>query len=303
MDKISNVDIRIANFFRRFFSYYIRKRENHQSLKKNKLWMDHFKRSDFFTHNLTEDLKINLYSDSLLCQLIYFGFEQTEISFINRFLRKGDVFLDIGSNIGLYSLVAAKIIGYEGKIYAFEPTPSTYKRLLENISLNNFSNINAYNIGLSNKESTLDFYTQNDGHDAWNSFVRLTQFTNENNAIQVKVETLDSLIQEYKIENISLIKIDVEGWEKYVLEGCIKLLEKENSPVFLIEFTETNAFDAGYYIGEIFDFMQKYGYEWYSYNAELNSLNKEEKKLHYPYENLIAIKNLDSCLSRINNIA
>jgi FkbM family methyltransferase len=299
MATLKTFDVRIANSIRRRLNNYIVKRTYVEPPPtEDEIWQSKFTDANAFTHILSEELQIKLYNDSLLCRLIYFGFEKNEILFLQRFLKKGDTFLDIGANIGLFSLYASKVIGDLGLTYAFEPTPNTFQRLLENISINNCKNIIPVNIGLSNKNMVVDFNVSEDGHDAWNSIVKLDQLQNWS-SIKVNVETLDSFIKKYSIRKVDLIKLDVEGWEKFVLEGGEQLLRQSDTTVLLIEFTEDNAFKAGYYCGELFDYVESLGYLWYSYNSIENTLIKEVKKLHYPYENLIAIKNYDHCYSRI----
>jgi hypothetical protein len=83
------------------------------------------------------------------------------------------------------------------------------------------------------------------------------------------------------------VKIDVEGWEKFVLYGGKDFLVNYN-PIVMVEFTEENTFNAGYPVYDIYDIMQDFGYVWYGINN--GELVKKEKKLHYPYDNLIAIK-------------
>ncbi len=300
---IMPLDVKIANFFRRVFSYYVLKRMPIKpvvdpELEKTENWLKNFHSEDHFEHNLAENIKIILYKDSRLCKLIYGSFEETEICFLKKFLRKGDCFFDIGANIGLFSLHASNIIGENGKIFAFEPTPVTFDRLKKNIDINKFLNINAENIGLSDATGVVKFNVSNNGFDAWNSFATLVD-AGECTEIQVPTNTLDNYISISETEKIDLIKLDVEGWELNVLKGATRLLSTPNSPVLLVEFTETNAFAAGYYCGELFDFVKSFGYEWYAYNAESNELIIQQKKLHYPYENLIAIKDLSVCFERL----
>lgn len=297
------LDVEIAIFFKRAFSYYIRKRIPIKPIidpqvEANERWLNNFKQQNFFEHYLDENIKIILYEDSILCKYIYETFEETEICFLKKFLKEGDCFFDIGANIGLFSLHASNIIGNNGMIIAFEPTPVTFNRLLKNIEINNFHNIKTVNIGLSYTSGTVKFHTSNEGYDAWNSFATLTDI-GECVEIEVATNTLDNYISTNNINKIDLIKLDVEGWEFNVLKGATKLLSSPNSPVFLVEFTETNAFSAGYYCGELFDYVKSFGYEWYSYNVESNKLIIQQKKLHYPYENLIAIKDIDACYKRL----
>ncbi len=304
MGTINSIDVRIAIFFKRLFNYYIRKRtyvpEPTPPPSQNEIWESLFLNYKSYNHCIYDEITIKLFKESELCKCIYFGFELNEIEFVKKYLKSGDTFIDVGANIGFYTLIASKLVENTGKVIAFEPTPQVFERLQENIFLNNFSNVETYNIGLSNRRSVLPLNISNNGHDAWNSFAKLENIESSE-VIEVSVEKLDAFINRTNIRKIDLVKIDVEGWEKYVLEGSENLLKNKDAPVFMIEFTETNAFSAGYYLGEIYDLMKNYGFEWYSYNSSLNSLIPEKKKLHYPYENLIAIKNIYECLNRISS--
>lgn len=252
----------------------------------NEYWNGLFNGNIFFEYNLNNDVKINLYKDSILSRLIYDGFEKEETDFIEKILKEGDVFVDIGTNIGLFSLLAAKIVGTEGKVLCFEPAPSTFYRLKENVTLNNFKNIHIKNIGLSDEPGELTFYVSNNGYDAWNSFAP-SQDNKLESSIQVPVSTLDFELKDINKSKIKLVKIDVEGWEKFVLNGG-KEFFIEFSPIVMVEFTESNTFNAGYSVHEIYDIMQDFGYVWYT--VKNKTLILETKKLYYPYNNLIAIK-------------
>lgn len=285
------------NFFKRPFyntagkiSRIMRGFQKHQDNKiiiaANKSWNRLFNEDGFFEFNLNNDVKINLYKDSVLSRLIYEGFEREETDYLTKILKKGDIFVDIGTNIGLFSLIASKIVGDEGTVLSFEPAPLTFSRLNENVKLNNLKNIDSRNIGLSDKKGELIFYVSNNGYDAWNSFAP-SQDNKLESSIQVPVSTLDAELVDIDKSKIKLVKIDVEGWEKFVLHGGKDFLVNYN-PIVMIEFTEENTFNAGYPVHEIYSIMQDFGYVWYRINK--GELVKEEKKLYYPYDNLIAIK-------------
>lgn len=256
------------------------------TMKSNESWNRLFSNKEYFEFNLYNLAKINLYKDSVLSRLIYEGFEQEEIEFLKKTLNVGDIFIDVGSNIGLFSLVASKIVGNEGKVICFEPAPSTFSRLEENAKINNLNNIDLRNIGLSDSVSELEFYISKNGYDAWNSFAP-SQDNKLENSITVPVSTLDIELKDVDKTGIKLVKIDVEGWEKFVLRGGKELFMNFN-PVVMVEFTEENTFNAGYSIHEIYDIMTGFGYVWY--RIKNNELVLETKRIHYPYDNLIAIK-------------
>ncbi|MFN7674455.1 FkbM family methyltransferase [Flavobacterium sp.] len=254
----------------------------------NKQWNNLFNGKDFFEYNLYDYAKINLYKDSVLSRLIWNNFEKDETDYMCKVLKKGDVFVDIGSNIGLFSLIASKIVGNEGKVICFEPSPLTYTRLKENVTINNYNNLDVRNLGLSDSIGELAFYVSNNGYDAWNSFSPSADNKLEL-SIKVPVSTLDFELSDIDKSKIKLVKIDVEGWEKFVLQGAKDFLINFN-PIVMVEFTEQNTFNSGYPVHEIYDIMNSYGYTWY--RLQKGELVLEEKKLYYPYDNLVAIKNI-----------
>ncbi len=235
-------------------------------------------------HTLQKDIQINLYEDSVLSRLIFEGgFEKDELEFITNFLKKGDHFIDIGTNIGLFSIIAAHVVGPTGKVTGFEPSPKTFSRLVENLALTPYKNYEVRNIGISDTKGYLNLNLCEDGFDAWDSFAD----SSSTNAVKVPVSTLDDELAGTDMNKIALVKIDVEGWEKFVLLGAQQFLTNY-SPTLLIEFTEQNAQAAGYDIGEIYDIMVKWGYQWYEIHNGV--LLPSPKKKSYPYSNLIAKK-------------
>jgi FkbM family methyltransferase len=253
--------------------------------KQNKKWNSFFKDKDFFVFNLKNNIKINLYKNVYLSRRIYNGFEEEELDFIDKTLNKGDVFIDIGANIGLFTLVAARKVGVSGKVISFEPTKNIFEKLVENCEINNFNNVDLRNIGLSDKVDTLTFFASGNGLDAFNSFVENTE--RESNKVQIETSTLDIELEGIDKANIKIVKMDVEGWEKFVLFGGQSFF-KNFTPIVMMEFTEENTFQAGYSIHDLYDIMVGYGYKWYRLNK--NELVEEKKQLYYPYVNLIAIK-------------
>lgn len=267
-------------------------------------WKDHKRRSAWeklFTKadKMVLDkpgYRINLYKDSELANYIYLGFEEKEISFLQKYLRPGDGVLDIGANIGLFTLEAAAIVGKSGKVTAYEPDPATYMRLVENCQLNGFDFAGCRQMAVSSEKGVLQFHIAAKGFDAWNSLAPIPS-KKISNTIAVETTTLDIEIEKYADpEKIKLVKIDVEGWELFVLKGGTKFLT-QYSPVLMVEFTEVNFNAAGYSSKEVFAYMESLGYTWYSFNG--TTLLPETRKPNYPYENLIAVKDIKRVNERL----
>jgi len=136
-------------------------------------WNSQVGKRQYFDKKIDIGVQIRLHFDSELARLIYCDdFEIAERQFVSAFLRPGDVFVDVGANIGLFSVTAANRVGDTGKVYAFEPAAKTFHRLSENININNLRNIQPFQLALSNEPGESYFYISEDGFDAWNSIAR-----------------------------------------------------------------------------------------------------------------------------------
>ena len=156
---------------------------------------------------------------------IYSGLHEFEdMSFLLHFLRDGDLFVDVGANIGSYTILASAEIG--AKTIAFEPVKSTYINLINNISLNQISDkVEPLNIGVSNKKGSLKFTKSFDtGNHVANP--------DESEFESIEVDSLDSILAN---KNPSLLKIDVEGFETEVLNGATDILQLESLKAIIIE--------------------------------------------------------------------
>jgi len=298
-----NINERMRSFHLRVVKWAHSRIANHlnsirkeEQLEANRQWQRLFDGKNYFDYKMYDRIKIRLFKDNALSRLIYNGFESDELEFTRKYLRDGDIFLDIGCNIGLFSLTAAPVVGDMGKVICFEPSPITFTRLLENISLNGFKNISPINIGLSDKDAVLKFNISNNGYDAWNTFAPSVELEKLQESINIEVSTLDKQMDYLEKETISWVKIDVEGWENLVLKGGERLF-KDFDPVVMIEFTESNTFAAGYFVQELYDILIDWGYKWY--RLEGQGFKPETKRIHYPYDNLIAIKDMDKAMRRM----
>ncbi len=186
------------------------------------------------------DISVKLYPNKSLGQRDYLFFHkdiETELfAFLRNNLKKGMTIIDIGANIGVYSLFFGKYTGSSGQVFSFEASPETFQQLKWNIELNNAANIQPFNFALSNKKEmmTLFSHAYNDGENS------LIKNKDNNSGIPTQAITFDELWfndinKKDAIKIIDLIKIDIEGWELYALEGMTRLIEKY-SPSIMMEF-------------------------------------------------------------------
>lgn len=290
------IDLHIADFLLKRLTIY----RNWRTLKSYhyKTWLERFNFENLFgsadsiPFSLPNGVRIMLYKDNILSKEIFKGFEEDELDFLNHFLHAGDTFLDIGANVGLFSIYAANKVGNTGHVHAFEPSSTTYGRLQENIQLNSFSQIiESFHQGLSSEKGALQLSIANTGFDAFNSFAAPT-LGGLASYEEVPVTTLDEHMMQHNLApgQIALAKIDVEGWEVEVLKGAKNTLGSSDAPVLIIEFTEMNARNAGTTCAELSYCLRDLGYTLYTYNRANSTLKLEPFGKSYDYMNLIAIK-------------
>lgn len=185
-------------------------------------------------------------------------FEYSLIDWCSQFLSKDKLFIDIGANIGTYSIILSK---YCKEVHAFECSPDTYDNLNKSVLLNNVKNIVTHVEGLGDEEKESIFYlTSRDG--GTDSFIDVPGYTSGKTIVTIK--TLDS----FNLTDIGFIKIDVEGFELSCLKGCQQTLKNSNYPPFIFEANH----DAWYKNMkiELFEFIISLGYKIHPINGYAN---------------------------------
>ena len=216
--------------------------------------------------------------------------EPTEREFVRHWLKPGDVFFDIGANIGLFTLIAARQVGPTGHVYAFEPSQREAAFLQRNLNLNHLTNVTIVNCAVGEKPGTAQFGISTDG--GTNSLRRNPHPQQQIESWQsVQVTTLDEFIAANNIQRVALMKIDVEGGEVNVLRGASRLLNSDHPPVILCEFCDLTA--AGFQSSgrKLYDTFVSFGYQLYSIQEPTpTTLSPAPPKEHYDFENLVVQK-------------
>ena len=207
-------------------------------------------------------------------------------NFYRDYLKVGDVVIDIGSNIGSTVLEASRCVGMTGKIYAFEPHPSTFRKLIGNLQGNRVTNVTPHNVALSDMNKRVVFSNLNTDDQ--------NKLLDSGKGVLVRASTLDALRLPEK--NIAVVKIDVEGCEKRVLEGMKNTLALAQCVYF--ESYEKHYKNFGYSFVDIYNLFQEYGYRVFKF---LERKKLIELSSHYhsaSCENLIAVRNIDEFLNK-----
>ena len=200
-----------------------------------------------------------------LSEHIYcYNFEKKEQYFVRAILKPGDVFVDVGANIGLYTVIGARAVGARGHVYSFEPTSKTFNRLVANVKLNQFTNVTYSKVALSDNRSKAELHVSLERWDAWNTLGKPTGTDGSGFGIEeVNMIPWDVFASEHGISKVNFMKIDVEGWECKVLKGASKMLIQADAPTLLVEFNDEALLAAGASSSELYDLLTSFGYSIY----------------------------------------
>ncbi len=163
--------------------------------------------------------------------LLLGAFEKYEIILFKQYLKEGTAVLDIGANIGYYTVLAAMAVGTGGRVISFEPEPVNHSYLQKNITANNLVNVTAVETALSNANGMLTLHLNDDNKGRHS----LVDYQDTKDVVQVEAMTLDSFLKKENIKKVDVIKMDVEGAEGLVIEGMSETLAVV-SPVMFVEF-------------------------------------------------------------------
>jgi len=185
--------------------------------------------------------KITVFSEDHIGKHIrQFGlYEKEKLLFLLALLGKMEkpVVLDIGANIGNHSLAFAT---GAARILAFEPIPAIYSVLEQNLRQNHLVNVQAYNMALSDKDAVATIYLGSNSNLGMSSFDQRESATE---SIEVNCQIGDSFLGTLDLPKIDLIKIDVEGHEKFVVRGLLDTIKK-HQPVITMEWNDPLAIEG-----------------------------------------------------------
>lgn len=215
--------------------------------------------------------------------------EYQDMGFLLHFLKPGDIFVDIGANIGSYSILAGSCEGVN--VIAYEPIPATFNWLQKNISHNQLSKqIKIKNIGLADNKGTLKFSSNLDilNHVIINNI-------EQHPSIEINVEKLDDdLVDTFP----TVIKIDVEGYELQVLNGAKKIINNSSLIAVIIEING-GGIRYGKRDHEIHKLLISKGFESFEYDPFNHQLNSLEGKYN-SISNTLYLRNIDEVQHRIS---
>lgn len=199
-------------------------------------------------------------TDHIQKSLFWYGNYEKNISLLwQRFVKTDSIVLDIGANIGYFSLLAAGL-SIKGQVYSFEPVAFIREQLLKNISLNQLLNIQVFPFCVSNENVLTTIFIADRTNIGMSGLRMPENFSGVSENIHSII--IDEWIEVAAIKKVNLIKIDIEGAEIKALEGMRIVLEKHRPVVFIEVIASLLAkFDNS--VNDVYDFFYNYNYEAY----------------------------------------
>jgi FkbM family methyltransferase len=177
--------------------------------------------------------------------------EDATTEFIKSFVTPGMTFVDVGANVGYFTLLAASL---GARVIAYEPTPAVFARLQQNVALNGFDNVTLVNAAVADQPGTLALYQSPDDPEANNLF------GDGDHSVEVPAVTLDDEMAERGVQKVDLLKIDAEGAEPLVLSGSVKLLANSPAPSIVMEVNPVTLRSANSEPAALLDKLKTSGY-------------------------------------------
>lgn len=220
--------------------------------------------------------------------------EEYETELFKKNIKKGDTILDIGAHIGYYTLLAARLVGDKGKVYAFEPAPRNFELLKKNIKENGYSNVVLINKAVADMdgESKLFLNNENTGDH------RIYNPQDQRKFIKIQTVMLDSFFKN-KSTKVDFIKIDVQGSEVRAFKGAVSLIKENRNIKILTEFWPKGLKLSGSSALEYASFLEKNRFQIYDIDEaektikliNIKSLLKPPENEAHDFRNLFCTRN------------
>ena len=214
-------------------------------------------------------LSIQLNSKDLIDHKILFTgvYEKNTNNILTEYIEQGDLVIEAGANSGTETLLISRLVGNDGKVFAFEPVPHVFDKLSLNLKLNKIRNVESYNSALGNTNDKIPFQINSINHPNQGMGTKLNIDFENGDTIYVKQRTLDSFWEQNCFnENIAFLKMDIQGGEFDLLKGAAKVLANDKPKIFL------EASKSWSNLKSIYDLLISYDYSIFLVNGKFNKM-------------------------------
>jgi FkbM family methyltransferase len=197
-----------------------------------------------------------------------------EFRAVRRLVHAGAVAIDIGANVGIYSVLLSRLCGPDGRVWAFEPVPDTYWRLVETLALNHCENVVPLRTAICERSAAVRMNLFEQRFAEWNTLGNPSMPLGDGKrlspeeCIEVQSKTLDLFCAEKRIERINFLKVDVEGFEWAVFRGADRLLRDGRIDYICFEISQDPLKGAGSESRRVFEELEIRGYLAYRFDIQ-----------------------------------
>jgi len=213
-------------------------------------------------------LTIQIHLGNDLSRALFIGgcIEPNEFVFLDSVLKEGMVFVDAGANEGLYSLFASRCVGTSGRVFSFEPSQREFQRLECNILLNGLQNVHAVRAALAEAPGEMQLSIAGSPHAGQNTLGNFIYQVPLLRTESVSAQTLDAFAAESGLTRLDVLKLDVEGAERRVLEGSRRVL-RQMRPMVLLEACDAALQAQGSSLPDVLEFLRSQDYRVYAFDG------------------------------------
>lgn len=270
-----SVKTKFLNQFRKIFMHGFAEKfllKKIISSKSNSLWLKVIPPEYLYPVNSwrlyeRNGIKLKLDISNVVDHLKYFAVCDTGFEHFIKKIQPDYTILDIGGNIGLTCLEFAKK-AFNGQVICFEPSASNFKRLKENVALNDFKNITLVNAGIGDIAGQFSLYNVVDSNPGMKRILNSGDVENFESEL-ISIDTLQNQMNRLNIKEVHAIKIDVEGFEFKVLQSAAFMLVK-NKPILFIELDDSNLKDQNSSASQLVNYLKDFNYK--VYNAQVPNI-------------------------------
>jgi len=186
----------------------------------------------------------------------YLGiYEKEQTDFMCKVINKGDYCFDLGSHVGFFTMLFAKLVGEEGRVFSFEPIKEGYSFQEKSVRKNRYSNVRVFNFALGDKAEDKKAYVFSDsGMAHFDPTILGLEEDHESDVFMIK--TLDGIPEVEELKKLDFMKIDIEGFEHKALKGGINIVKK-HKPEMLIEIHDQKNYKG------VYKLLEELGYKFY----------------------------------------
>jgi FkbM family methyltransferase len=237
-----------------------------------------------------ENLRLNIEPNSETSRSLFITgrYEPNEFCVLDRVLKPGMTFVDVGANVGLYSVFASRKVSPQGTVLAVEASSRECAQLRRNVELNALANINVVKTAVTDRTGETDLMVAPAPHGGHNTLGGFAYGTPVERKERVTAARLDDIIREQRVVRVDVIKMDIEGAEFAALHGAEQTLRRFQ-PLLLLEISDRSLQHQNANSAQLLDYVMSFGYGLYAFDPQTGLPMPAERKPYYDSENVLAV--------------